>query len=72
LKHKNNDPICVTVISADAVKINVATNVLADNDPVTVTLELANATTNPVNANVATNKLANNDPVNQTGTLKKA
>jgi hypothetical protein len=59
---------------ASTVKVDVATKTLADNDPVTTTSELTNATAdiNPVKVNVETNKLANNDPVHQTGALEKA
>jgi hypothetical protein len=56
------------------VKVNVVTSVLADDNPVMMASELANATmdNDPVKVNVKINKLADNDPVRQTGTLKKA
>jgi hypothetical protein len=63
-----------SLVSANRVKVNVVTNVLAADDAVTLATELANTTadTGPVKVKVATYKLADNDPVHQTGTLKKA
>ena len=55
-ERENNDPVCVFVVS-DTVKVNVATNALAENDPV------------KDNKNI--NKLADNVPVHQTDTLKE-
>jgi hypothetical protein len=74
LKLENTDPECIVIVSANPVKVNVVTNILADDDPVTETSELANAKVDndPIKVNVEINKLADNDPVRQTGTLEKA